>query len=92
MVDIIHGDIKPDNILVSRIGDSFLAKVTDFESSCMYNSDNDLLTLGKTVPWEAPEWHDRYLEVRKAKRMDVYSFGLLCFWTIFKDSFSKYVA
>ena len=35
-------------------------------------------------PWNAPEWHDRSFKPEQAKRMDVYSFGLLCFWLIFK--------
>ena len=35
-------------------------------------------------PWNAPEHHDRSFRPEKAKQMDVYSFGLLCFWLLFK--------
>jgi len=35
-------------------------------------------------PWNAPEYHDRYFRPEQAKQMDVYSFGLLCFWLVFQ--------
>ena len=35
-------------------------------------------------PWNAPEHHDRSFKPEQAKQMDVYSFGLLCFWLLFK--------
>ena len=35
-------------------------------------------------PWNAPEYHDRYFRPEEAKQMDVYSFGLLCFWLVFQ--------
>ena len=34
--------------------------------------------------WNAPEHHDRSFRPEQAKQMDVYSFGLLCFWLLFK--------
>jgi serine/threonine protein kinase len=87
----VHGDIKPDNILVTGSKDSLVAMVTDFESSCVYGGNDDLLTLRRTIPWDAPEWSDRYIKVKDAKVMDVYSFGLVSFWTMFRDSFGTEV-
>ena len=38
--------------------------------------------------WNAPEYHTRPIRPENAKRMDVYSFGLLCFWLIFEGGSS----
>lgn len=47
---VVHNDIKPENIVVTRIGDSL--KLIDF--NCAQSSDNDILG-GHTVPYKAPE-------------------------------------
>ncbi|KAK3384637.1 kinase-like domain-containing protein [Lasiosphaeria ovina] len=73
---IIHGDIKPENILVSQERGLYKAKLTDFEASCISSSDDDLVKLGRTVPWDAPEWHTRCFTIKGAKQTDIYSFGL----------------
>ena len=59
-------------------------KVADFGYSCCSTTDDDLLLVPQTRPWEAPEWHHRFFAVLDAKRMDIYSFGLLCLWLFFK--------
>jgi serine/threonine protein kinase len=92
VIDIIHGDIKPDNILIFGTADSYVAKVTDFESSCVSGSDDDLVTVQRTPPWEAPEWHERYFTARDAKLLDVFSFGVLCFWTLYQDNVGERLA
>jgi serine/threonine protein kinase len=89
--DIIHGDIKPQNILVFRDdGGSLLAKVADFGYSCLGTRDNDVVRLPTSWPWVAPEWHQRGFYVQAAKKMDVYSFGMLCFWILFKETLLGY--
>ena len=37
----------------------------------------------KSEPWHAPEWHHRGFGLSDAMRMDVFSFGMLCFWLLF---------
>jgi serine/threonine protein kinase len=59
--------------------------VTDFGFSCFNGTDEDLVQVTRTEPWEAPEWHYRYFKLRDAKKMDIYSFGLLCLWLFFRD-------
>jgi serine/threonine protein kinase len=88
ITDIIHGDVKPQNILVAQVGESYVPKLTDFESSCLWGAEDDHLTVRRSIPWQAPEWHDRYFEVKQAKLLDVYSYGLVCFFTLFQSSFS----
>lgn len=80
MIGIIHGDMKPENILVTKSqGDAWIVHVTDFG----YSSFETLVKVPRSPPWEAPEWHSRWFSLENAKRMDVYSFGLLCLWLVF---------
>jgi hypothetical protein len=43
-------------------------------------------------PWSAPEWHHRGFRIYAAKKTDVYSFGMLCLWVLFRDELLRYVA
>lgn len=52
--------------------------MTDFGFSCFECTDNELVRVARSRPWEAPEWHDRWFHLKDIKKMDVYSFGLLC--------------
>jgi serine/threonine protein kinase len=83
MIGIIHGDIKPENILVTKGKGKdhgvFGVHVIDFG----YSSFESLVKIPRSFPWEAPEWHSRYFNRETAKKMDIYSFGLLCLWILF---------
>ena len=84
---IVHGDIKPQNVLVfdSFEGDDVGVKITDFGYASLGNQDDDLVKLARSRPWDAPEYSPRWLTMRSAKRMDVYSFGLLVLWLLFRQ-------
>ena len=43
------------------------------------------MVLPQSIPWDAPEYHDRAFTLGNAKKADVYSFGLLCLWIIFHN-------
>ena len=48
---------------------------------------NDRVYLPKTSPWVlAPEWHHRGFTIDAAKKLDVFSFGMLCVWILFKKA------
>lgn len=83
---IAHGDINPRNVLVFRDGAVFYAKVADFGYSAVV-IDEQTIGLPTTWPWNAPEceeqWWFTFLQARKT---DLFSFGLLCLWILFKDS------
>ncbi|KAL8904836.1 MAG: hypothetical protein Q9171_006900 [Xanthocarpia ochracea] len=81
---IIHGDIKPENVLIFEDDSGIVAKVADFGFATCFQGHNDSIAMPTKEPWDAPEYHDRSFKPEKAKQMDVYSFGLLCFWLIFK--------
>ena len=88
-IDIIHGDIKPANILIFKDSSRhYVAKVADFGFSTCFRGDHDLISMPKSIPWNAPEYHYRSFEPPAAKRMDIYSFGMLCLWLIFGVSSS----
>lgn len=82
-VEIVHGDIKPDNILVCKGQSGELqAKVTDFGYSCFGCKEEDHVHLGYTAFWHAPEWRHRAFTIKEAKLMDLYSFGKICTWIL----------
>jgi hypothetical protein len=79
---IIHGDLKSANVLVSKFGSHYLAKVADFGSAQVKDSEAFKPASG-TTNYAAPE----VLEFRGNKgkvisvpeNIDVYSFGVVAF-------------
>jgi len=74
---VVHGDIKPDNILVDDDGcavliDFGLSRIQEEISPSVVSSFRGMGVLR----WMAPELADG--EVAKTARSDVYSFGCLC--------------
>jgi Protein kinase domain len=77
---IIHGDIKPANILICRHeATEFVAKIGDFAYSFVPAEGFPRWNFG-TDRWEAPELHAR--ENVMSKESDIYSFGLVA-WYVF---------
>lgn len=87
---IIHGDIKPHNIIIFRGDDgSFTAKITDFGFSTRYLHDDDHIMLPESWPWYAPECREYPgFSPQQALITDVFSFGMLCLWFIFEKYLS----
>jgi serine/threonine protein kinase len=80
---IIHGDIKPQNILIFESPEhNLVAKIADFGNSAAGVSEDDLCQLPRSDPWTAPEYHHRKFSISAAKRMDIYSFAMLCLWLL----------
>lgn len=83
---IIHGDIKPENILVFDNGSAgHTIRLVDFGHSCFFASK---ISITGTQGWIAPEWHHRRFttDVAGAKKMEMYSFGLVCRWLLFDEA------
>ena len=60
-----------------------MAKVTDFGYSTLFSTDNHPIIMPESGIWTAPEWHHREILPRQARKMDAYSFGMLCLWLLF---------
>ncbi|KAL9121918.1 MAG: hypothetical protein Q9187_001522 [Circinaria calcarea] len=75
--DIVHGDIKPDNILIFKDETGFMAKVIDFGCSCFGSRNDDLVLLSRTAQWAAPEVGTSHISIEAAKLADIYSYGML---------------
>lgn len=88
-IDIIHGDIKPKNVLVfEHEPNSYVARVADFGYSTRFCGEHDLIRIPKSRPWNAPEHHHRGFLAPKAKMLDVYSFGVVCLWLLLEGNSS----
>jgi len=91
--DIVHGDIKPQNILVFTPGEGQppSAKIIDFGYSSFSLSENQNVQLPRSPTWHAPECdglRSRF-SIREAKAADVFSFGLVCLYTLFPRDFDQ---
>jgi serine/threonine protein kinase len=93
---IIHGDIKPANVLICKsqldnvqaqpIHSFWFAKMTDFGYSAKFQSEEQYVQLeGRSKPWDAPEFSQGQRIVPKdARKMDIFSLGMLCLWTLYE--------
>ena len=84
----MHGDIKPQNIFIFKDGQQgVFAKIADLGYSFLAEKGDDEMMVfpAKSVPWHAPEYHHRGMTMKKARLMDVYSFGILCLWLLFPE-------
>ncbi|CAD8126548.1 unnamed protein product [Paramecium sonneborni] len=78
---IIHMDIKPSNILISR---SLLAKITDFGEAVNKNMEQKNYSIGRTMPYCAPEIMRPFNINNITPAYDIFSFGVILFELIFE--------
>ena len=81
---IVHGDLKPENIIMCSDEQNILIpKLGDFGFAIIEAAEAPSVMLAGTRPWRAPESHS-FLPVSMLKFTDVYSFGLVA-WSIAID-------
>jgi serine/threonine protein kinase len=81
--DVIHGDLKPENVLLfEEPADTgtLVAKLSDFGFSKI--SVRDDIRRGRSRHWDAPEGlqDPGYIQERVSNLSDVYSFGLVAMY------------
>jgi serine/threonine protein kinase len=87
--DIVHGDLKPDNIIMCSDEEKILIpKLADFGFAIIEAVGTPDIKLAGTRTWRAPESHSR-LPVSTLRLTDIYSFGLVI-WSIALDGRSPF--
>jgi len=81
--DIVHGDIKPQNILVFREpSGEIVAKIADFGHASMRATEDATINLPYSRFFNAPDYHPREIRLGDAKKFDSFNFGFLVYWLL----------
>ena len=69
-IGVVHGDIKPQNVLVFKddITRNVTVEVADFGYSTLTVGESGKVLLPKSRPWNAPEHHFGEFNTQEAKR------------------------
>lgn len=99
--NVLHRDLKPDNILVRKEGSNWKVKIIDFglalrkqtiETSMAVRSARDTVlsnSVAGTIKYAPPEQLGEMKGVKPGPYSDVYSFGKTCCYAMFRTTEPK---
>jgi serine/threonine protein kinase len=86
---IVHCDIKPDNLLVFQHDtNQYFIKVADFGYASPV-TESGSVHLATPAAWTDPTYRGEALDANTAKKMESYSFGLVCAWLLREASIHR---
>ncbi|RMZ75072.1 hypothetical protein DV737_g5474, partial [Chaetothyriales sp. CBS 132003] len=79
---VVHGDFKPENVLVFENEQGLIAKIADFGSSAIVEPSERQYEFPVSGIWTAPEHHHRGVDATTAYGMDLYRLCLVFLWLL----------
>jgi len=89
LVGVIHGDMKPANIVVFTNPEAVAGvtpKIIDFSYSCLGLHDDEPVCVSGTALWWPPEFVNPLMTMAEAKRLDAYALALVLFVVLGYDA------
>lgn len=80
--NIIHRDIKPQNMLIANNGK---AKIADFGVSALFDTNDSLSKTEGTYHFMAPECCDPEMESFSGRAADIWSLGVTLYCMIYNE-------
>ena len=76
--NVVHLDLKPENVLIKFNQDKYNIRLADFGNSCIVDKDGKVLTAIGTLQYNAPEVINEHPDGIDGKKADIWSTTRIC--------------